>query len=53
MGKKKPKKGKIASGTTPEKTRSENVDTRAEEREERPDFGGLPARDLKKNLGCG
>lgn len=24
-----------------------------EEKEERFDFGGLPQRDLKKNLGCG
>lgn len=25
-----------------------------EEKEEKPfDFGGIPARDLKKNLGCG
>jgi hypothetical protein len=33
------------------------ADTKADTREEEPlsgfDFGGLPSRDLKKNLGCG
>jgi hypothetical protein len=53
MGKRKSKKGKITSKGAPEKSRSEGVATPAEEREERPDFGGLPDRDLKKNLGCG
>jgi len=24
-----------------------------EKKSDRPDFGGIPTRDLKKNLGCG
>jgi hypothetical protein len=41
----KPEKAEPASATPP---------PQQEQPEEKPfDFGGLPARDLKKNLGCG
>ena len=46
--KKKAKQEKQVPQTTPKQ-----VEPTAKE-EERPfDFGGLPQRDLKKNLGCG
>lgn len=33
---------------------TKNTDiNRAEEQEGRPDYGGMPDRNLKKNLGCG
>jgi hypothetical protein len=46
MGKKKlPKK---------EKPKPKKLDLKIDQEEEKPfDFGGLPDRDLKKNLGCG
>ena len=45
MKKKKPKPAKEKVKTRPQAP-DENKD-------ERFDFGGLPQRDLKKNLGCG
>jgi hypothetical protein len=45
--KKVKKKNKEQTKTTPTSTKVEP------EREVRFDFGGLPIRDLKKNLGCG
>lgn len=46
MGKKKqPKK---------EKSKEKKSNPKIDQEEEKPfDFGGLPDRDLKKNLGCG
>jgi len=45
---KEPKKGKPKKAKTkPAKPQQE------EEKDNRFDFGGLPGRDLKKNLGCG
>ena len=45
MKKKKTKKDKEKVKQSPPKS--------DEIKEERFDFGGLPARDIKKNLGCG
>ncbi len=48
--KKKPKKKDIKKPAEPKKNESEIVIPEAE----KPfDFGGLPDRNLKKNLGCG
>jgi hypothetical protein len=45
MKKKKPKQDKEKVKQTPPQPE--------EIKEERFDFGGLPTRDIKKNLGCG
>lgn len=37
------------TGADPEKDSAESTSSD----EQRPDFGGLPDRNLKKNLGCG
>jgi hypothetical protein len=49
MGKKVKKKGKKTDSVDVSKTM--NVVTEVDEKPY--DFGGIPARDLKKNLGCG
>jgi hypothetical protein len=37
-----------------EKSETKPSDKEADEKTEKPfDFGGIPLRDLKKNLGCG
>lgn len=46
--KKKPKKDEQASKATP---KQEELTVKEEEKPF--DFGGIPQRDLKKNLGCG
>ncbi|HNP93971.1 MAG TPA: hypothetical protein PKJ63_00035 [Cyclobacteriaceae bacterium] len=47
-----PQKGEKKEAGEPERNPAsrENQD---EDSGNRPDFGGLPDRDLKKNLGCG
>ena len=47
-GKKKPDKKKKDDSQRPSKERTSN-----ENREQPFDYGGIPERDLKKNLGCG
>lgn len=49
MSKNKSKKEK----KSPSKKLPSTKTPRLEEEEKRFDFGGLPDRDLKKNLGCG
>lgn len=52
MHKKKKSKGKKVSSDSLKPPLEKNVPVEPEE--EKPfDFGGLPDRDLKKNLGCG
>lgn len=56
MGKGEKKRSKQRE--TPIKTREEKSGKRAQQTppadpEERSDYGGIPDRDLKKNLGCG
>jgi hypothetical protein len=46
MKKKKPKKGR-------DKPVKPTPSTPVEKQDNKFDFGGLPERDLKKNLGCG
>lgn len=47
------KKKKSAPKTAEKKPLPKEPIERDEQENERPDFGGLPDRDLKKNLGCG
>lgn len=52
--KKTPRKKSAASRTRREQTRDEDPKPAPVEEENPMDFGGLPQRDLKKNLGgCG
>jgi hypothetical protein len=44
---------KAATRQNEEKKNSSQLETEKEAAEEPFDFGGLPVRDLKKNLGCG
>lgn len=50
---KKSKKKEDASEKNRKATDLKPVTPEKEEGEQPFDFGGLPARDLKKNLGCG
>lgn len=45
-------KGKKTNKKTDSGQVKKEGDSRTQEKEEK-DYGGLPARDLKKNLGCG
>lgn len=55
----KRKKKKSTGSTTPVKKPFENAeagqpeDPKTSPGDERADYGGIPFRDLKKNLGCG
>jgi len=49
----KPKKEKPAKEKKGKKPDPAKKSTASEPEEKPFDFGGLPARDLKKNLGCG
>lgn len=53
--KKVKKKKKPQKHTKTEKSKLSTTDDPGLKKEEnnKPDFGGLPDRDLKKNLGCG
>ena len=48
-GKEKVQERQVPPRETPKPAKKEEVD----ERNDAPDFGGIPNRDLKKNLGCG
>lgn len=54
------KKGRKKSGKATRATKSQRTSMLTEDPKSRPeeesnpfDFGGIPSRDLKKNLGCG
>jgi hypothetical protein len=47
------KKKKKTDKKNPDKGTPQSHKQREEEKPEGFDFGGLPQRDLKKNLGCG
>ncbi len=47
------KKSHQKKGKAKEQEKEESKPKAAEENEKPFDFGGLPQRDLKKNLGCG
>jgi hypothetical protein len=46
-------KAKKKTGPAKSKTREASQEKTIKDQEEINDFGGLPQRDLKKNLGCG
>jgi hypothetical protein len=50
--KKKAKKRKASGSATPQPPKIQLAPA-TQEADNQPDFGGLPDRDLKKNLGCG
>jgi hypothetical protein len=50
--KKKKKPTKDTKAEKPKVPPQDNPETKKDD-DDRPDFGGLPDRDLKKNLGCG
>ena len=52
-GKKKPKKGAENSGQKDIEEKKAKETPEVPEEDKPFDFGGLPNRDLKKNLGCG
>jgi hypothetical protein len=53
MGKKKAKKAKAGSKKVAMPVSGGQTDNGRADDDGRMDFGGLPGRDLKKNLGCG
>ncbi|HEX8040475.1 MAG TPA: hypothetical protein VF490_15055 [Chryseosolibacter sp.] len=53
MGRKKAKKVKAAGRIRTPDPRGAGQDSAPSQPPENMDFGGLPERDLKKNLGCG
>ena len=54
MSKKVKAKGKAAKQrVTPKETANSRPKDEAEENDNAHDFGGIPNRNLKKNLGCG
>lgn len=55
MSKRKSKTGKQNSSLEKPKTRVQSSDEKGADTDgqKKMDFGGLPGRDLKKNLGCG
>jgi hypothetical protein len=53
MAAQKRRKWKEVSKPVPEKPENGKPDVDQSDKDEKMDFGGLPARDLKKSLGCG
>jgi hypothetical protein len=53
MEKKKLKKGKASSKLSLSKPEKSEGGKPSEQVDRQMDFGGIPARDVKKNLGCG
>ncbi|MEX1240161.1 MAG: hypothetical protein WEB30_10600 [Cyclobacteriaceae bacterium] len=54
VGKRKSKTAKLPARAKAEKSREADGEMRLDaESEGKTDYGGLPAIDLKKNLGCG
>lgn len=53
MDKQKPKKAKNKKRTLSKEKDKGSEDSGHEKEFDSNDFGGLPDRDLKKNLGCG
>lgn len=49
----KKKKEKASAHSVKEKEKKSSIPRENSEEEKPFDFGGLPDRDLKKNLGCG
>lgn len=50
---KRPKQRETPAKTGAEKSGKQVERTPPADAEARPDYGGIPDRDLKKNLGCG
>lgn len=54
MSKKAKTKGKASNeGVKPKESVKPPLKKDVEDNDNTPDFGGIPNRDLKKNLGCG